>query len=93
MPRAKKTHSDQCLAICIGCLQRPKGLRPLVPKNGNNSLETLVSTHMYAEYFSDKEHLPKVICANCRLKLEGEWKAIVIILFKAEKYFICTLLM
>ena len=70
----KKTHSDHCSSICIGCLKRtkPAFTRNLVLKNGNNSLENSVSSRLYSNFFQEKEYLPKVICANCRNKLENE---------------------
>ena len=70
----KKTHNDHCSSICIGCLKRtkPAFTRNLVLKNGNNSLENSVSSRLYSKFFQEKEYLPKVICANCRNKLEDE---------------------
>ena len=70
----KKTHSDHCSSICIACLKRtkPAFTRNLVLKNGDNSLENIVSSRLYSNFFQEKDYLPNVICVNCRTKLEDE---------------------
>ena len=76
MGRTKKSHSDYCHDICIACLVRPKASfrKPLISKNGDNYLETLVSSHLYEKYFEDKDFLPKSICVNCKSKLTDSIK-------------------
>ena len=69
MGRKPKTHSDQCFAICICCLQRPKGMKPIVPQNGDTSAVKLITAKVYSDYSENREHLPKSICKNCTLKL------------------------
>ena len=72
MGRTKKEHKDYCYDLCIGCMVKPKTSfkRTLVSKNGDNSLEKIVQNLMYPQYFVNKEYLPKVICINCKTKLE-----------------------
>ena len=66
MPR---THNEHCLRICIACLKKPKGVRPIVPKSENLSLKSLLIRHLKLEV-QDFEFLTKVICPKCRIKIE-----------------------
>lgn len=76
MGRTPKTHTDYCQEICIGCLKKPKASfrRPLVLKNGSNVTENLIQSLIYPQFFKNKEFLPKIICVNCKAKLENEKK-------------------
>ena len=80
--RKKKNHEDYRLSICIGCLNKPKGLRPIEnekvvgtlnqllvnEKSGNKSILSLVQECLKLE--SDQmNHLPTAICTHCRLAM------------------------
>ena len=74
--RAKKSHSDYCHEICIACLGKPKVSfrKLLVTKNGDNSLEKIISNHLFEDYYINKYFLPKSLCVNCKGKLTDSKK-------------------
>ena len=66
------------LEICIACLGKPKVAfrKLLVTKNGENTLETIISNQLYENYLEHKNFLPKSICVNCKVKLSDSKKSL-----------------
>jgi hypothetical protein len=68
--KKKKTHSDHCKRICVGCLKKGKSLRPIVKAGSlsDNGLKFRILSQFKLES-EDLNYLPTVICSTCRAKV------------------------
>ena len=68
--KKKKTHSDNCKRICVGCLKKGKSLRPIVKAGSlsDNGLKFRILSQFKLES-EDLNYLPTVICSTCRAKV------------------------
>ena len=64
----RKTHSDHCKSICIGCLNKGKSFRTIVKAKGDNLLKFRVLSQLNLDA-DDLDYLPTVICTKCRIAI------------------------
>ena len=66
-PSRKRSHSENCLVICINCLEKTKKPRKL---SDHESISKCLAT-LYPDFHQDKKYLPEIICQCCFDKLEN----------------------
>ena len=61
--KIRKCHNDFRGMICVCCLAK---IKAKWPKKVNESISSLIESHVYPNYQSHKEYLPTAICTKCR---------------------------
>ena len=68
----ERSHSDFCEKLCLICLRKGPGLRPIKGSAGYSSKHDYISyikLSWWQDYDPNNENLPNVLCLHCRVKL------------------------
>ena len=74
-PSKKRSHSDNCLVICIVCLEKCKEKRPR-KLSGHKSVTDSLAV-LYPEFYEHEKYLPGIICQCCFDKIEKQTECTV----------------
>ena len=64
----KRSHDENCLLVCINCLEKVKEKRPKKICASESLSATLTS--LYPNFPQDKVYLPQIICQSCSTKVK-----------------------